>query len=1639
MQCAENLLPLHTESGSPRFSAVLRKGAATRQKPLNEMSAHTPKHSRGADTDSASGHKEDAAARTLAAREAVSPETATAPADGISAAARHVSADTAGTDAAADGTDAAAGDPKSPGGAGGGRLRRGLKVAAWIMATPVLLFLLCAALLYLPPVQRWAVGVACERLSASTGLDVRVADVRLRFPLDLAMHGMSAVDAETGDTLVAAGTLATGIRLLPLLKGRVEADEILLEQARVDTRDWIDALSVTGRIGRLALSGNEVSLGESLIRVGRLELDDAALHLSLSDSVPPDTAPSEPTPWRVELPEIALRGVRFGLLLSPQSDSMRVAMDVGEGDLCGSLDLGNGVYDFTDVAMRQSDIAVDLAAGGAAEGFDAQHIRLSEADIRIPHVRYDGDGNLNVDIRRLEATERSGLALHRDTRLVVSMDSVSLAVDSLHLVSQAGTRMDGFFYMDLTAFADTLPGQFDTELTGTVARRDLAAFVPDYRKEMESLSPLPMQVEARVRGNLQKLDMERVYVNLPGQLTLNAEGQARDQFGQMTTSVRLDAPDASFVRGFLPADVRNSFLIPRDLQLQADVQVGEHIAADGTLLTPAGSALFSVDYQQAGDTYDADLAAEAFSVNQFVDLAEPVSLTGHVKASGSGFDFLKRTARADATVDLQAARYGKFNLSQTQANLQLRDGQLQCSLCADNPQLSTVAQLSGAVQPSPLRLHADLDLAHADLFSMGLYADEFVASGHGSVDFLYDFERELNLRADIDGLRIRMDGDTLQAERFDLSAATAADTTYALLRTGDLDFDLRTGENLFDMLSHSQRLASAAQKQWENRAIDIDALKAYLPNATLRMHAGRQNPVSRFLAIQQIAYGHVDADLRTTPEYGLLGSAMATGLQAAGVQLDTVSMLLRQDSDRVTYRTLVDAPDQTSFKAFTASLDGYVSPTEGDARLLFQNQRRETGIDLGLHAQVGDSALECALYPEEPVLGYKRFSLNRTNYLRLTRKNRLQANVLLKGVGDHSLIAIQANPADTLLQDIHALVKDLDLADILNVVPGMPEMTGRFNLDANYRQTAQRFWVSGETHLDDFVYEGTQVGNVQGDFDYMPQPDGLQRVKMTVGYEGREVATVDGQYNPAEQGHIDTDIRLDSVPLALTAPFIPNQTIVLGGTMSGRVHVGGGTDDLSIDGELLPSQVTVGMPQYSVSLRMADDPITITDGLINFDRLQLYGSTDQNLTLNGWIDLSDLAAMRMNLSLYGRDFKLVDAPRSAKAVIFGDVWGDVFARVSGTMSDLRVRGLVKVLKNSNVTYVMEDTPLSVDDRLSDIVTFVDFTAPPDTTVQLDRSLTGMDLNLSLIVESGAKLNCEFSADKQSYVNVQGDGNIAINMTPEGVFTMTGRYTVSEGEMKYTLPVIPLKTFTIAQGSYVEFTGDPMNPTLDFTATEETHATVTDASGSSRSVLFNTGLQVTGTLEEMQLLFTIEAPEDLSVKNELSALPKEDKNKLAVGLLCTGMYMSSTNTSGVSANNALNNFLQNEINNIAGKALATAVDVDMGLQQSTRDDGTTRTDYSFKFSKRFFSDRLNVVVGGRVNTDGNRQENEAGAYIDDISLEWRLNSGGTRYVRLYHEKNYDNLIEGELTVNGASLVLRRKLDKLSELMIWKKDD
>jgi hypothetical protein len=79
-----------------------------------------------------------------------------------------------------------------------------------------------------------------------------------------------------------------------------------------------------------------------------------------------------------------------------------------------------------------------------------------------------------------------------------------------------------------------------------------------------------------------------------------------------------------------------------------------------------------------------------------------------------------------------------------------------------------------------------------------------------------------------------------------------------------------------------------------------------------------------------------------------------------------------------------------------------------------------------------------------------------------------------------------------------------------------------------------------------------------------------------------------------------------------------------------------------------------------------------------------------------------------------------------------------------------------------------------------------------------------------------------------------------------------------------------------------------------------------------------------------------------------------------------------------------------------------------------------------------------VIGGEVNS-GDRADKSAGneTFINNVSLEWRLNDNGNRYLRIFYDKNYQSLLEGEITETGVGYVYKRKLNRLKDLFTFKK--
>lgn len=371
--------------------------------------------------------------------------------------------------------------------------------------------------------------------------------------------------------------------------------------------------------------------------------------------------------------------------------------------------------------------------------------------------------------------------------------------------------------------------------------------------------------------------------------------------------------------------------------------------------------------------------------------------------------------------------------------------------------------------------------------------------------------------------------------------------------------------------------------------------------------------------------------------------------------------------------------------------------------------------------------------------------------------------------------------------------------------------------------------------------------------------------------------------------------------------------------------------------------------------------------------------------------------------------------------------------MQGAIDNLQMRGKLDVLGSTDMTYVLKDSPITTDNQLEDLVKFTNFA--DSTTMDIERPpLNGFSMDMSISINESAHILCALNANKSNYVDLIGGGDLRMKYNTIDELSLRGRYTLNNGEMKYSLPVIPLKTFVIQDGSYVEFTGDPMNPRLNITALEDTKATVSDANGNNRSVDFKCGVIITKTLEDMGLEFVIYAPQDMSLSNELNTMSTEERGKIAITMLTTGMYLADGNTNSFSMNSALNSFLQSQINGIAGNALRT-LDLSFGLDNTTDATGNVRTDYSFKFAKRFWNNRLKIIVGGKLST-GSDVANQNETFFNNVQFEYRLNEASTQYLNVFYNRDSYDWLEGNIGEYGGGFIWRRKLQNFKDIFRFK---
>ncbi len=1541
------------------------------------------------------------------------------------------------------------------------QVKKWLKRLVWVLISPIILFLILAILIYLPPVQRWAVGLAADKLSEETGMKITVGDVRLAFPLDLALHDVTAIDGR--DTVAAMEAMRLDVKLLPLFEGRADIDKFSLYRVKVNTKKFVADTYIRGHIDRLTAQSHGVEWGTGKVHLDEAMLDGAQLFVAMSDTakVEPDTTAA--TPWFITADRLQVKNTSVSL--SMPGDSLRLFAHIGDARLSAlnlntaapavtlsSFDLKDGAIAYATRGRKGSNKKIGNTAfmlSGTllwqkfvpADGLDLNYLSIDGLRLKADSLSYAADGTLKVNVRQLQFKERSGLEV-KEMAGRLYMDSTRLSLPSLTLRtphSRFAIKAD----LGLKAFDQHPNGALSLHIDADIAPEDIKTggrgFVPD--EWLEAWPNTPLAVEAEMEGNLAAVSLRSLAVRLPGVAGIALSGHGKDlvsTWRQGQVHFTADVTDFKRLKAFLPKDVAGSFDIPRGTRLSGDVKMdGDQMGGQVNLATAGGRMTARGRLNTKSEQYDIDLKTNRLPLGRLLPTSGLSPLTAHVKAAGRGFDMMAKNTKLKADANISHFALEQIDLGGITANATLSGGEA----VADFQMATPVVEGSGQLKAQLGReIFATLtaDLPEVNLQRIAALKDTLSLGVACNLDLkASDDFSDIRLGGALENIRFLTPKRSIPAKDLTFDLATNSDTTEAHINAGDLTLALNAHGTIDRITDGLAAMGGELSRQMTHKIIDLEAVKAKMPTLAFNLTAGADNPLSKIMLYKGIGYRSADVKLATSPTDGLTGHLHVGALKNGGVLLDTLSLALHQDTAGLKMDGEIKNYTKKNPNHFTLQLASEILPSEANVHLAFFDDAGRKGIDLGLKAEApGGEYLALSLFPHHPVIAYRNFTVNDGNFIKMERGGRLSADVKLLA-DDGTGLNIYGQPTDSV-NDLTLSIASLNLGELSSVMPYLPQLSGKLYGDFHVTDhfVEKSLSAAGSFSIDDFVFEGTPLDDLGLEAFYLPKADGEHYANAYVSAGGNEVLQCEGTYKDEQ---FEGQATLLDCPLRLLDGFMAEAGMGFKGTAGGQLSLSGTTDHMSLNGQIDLDSARIYSNTYGFDFGMDERPITITNSRLQFDNYRLTSKTDQNpLIMNGYLDMADFSQMRLDFDMKARNFELINAKHTPTSLLFGKVYADFDGRLYGRVDQLTIRGNLSVLDRTDMTYILKDSPLTVEDQLSGLVTFTDFS----DTIQVEENETmatsGFDLTLGVSISDAARFCCNLSEDGSNYVTLEGGGDLTMRITHQGDLRLTGRLTAQSGKMKYSLPIIPLKTFDIASGSYVEFTGDPANPTLNISATETVRTTITE-NDQPRAVTFNVGVDITKPLSDMGLAFTIEAPDDLSMQNQLVSMSPEQRNKAAIAMLATGMFMTdemmTSGGSGFKASNALNAFLQSEIQNIAAGALRT-FDISVGMENSTSETGTTTTDYSFRFAKRFWNNRISVILGGKVST-GQDAQNTAGSFIDNVAVEYRLDQSATRYVKVFYDRSAQDPLEGQLTQTGAGLILRRKTDRLGELFIFKR--
>jgi len=596
--------------------------------------------------------------------------------------------------------------------------------------------------------------------------------------------------------------------------------------------------------------------------------------------------------------------------------------------------------------------------------------------------------------------------------------------------------------------------------------------------------------------------------------------------------------------------------------------------------------------------------------------------------------------------------------------------------------------------------------------------------------------------------------------------------------------------------------------------------------------------------------------------------------------------------------------------------------------------------------------------------------------------------------------------------DLSALNKILELSGI--------NIHGSLSGNVFLHDPYNHLLISADLSIDDWKVNDNQLGDASLRLKWnTKEPSIFIDLNSVLAQTRGNVypISINGHYYPDNPNkNFDLKIKMENIGLNALSPYLSDYVTNIRGYISGEMTATGTQNDPKING-IFTVQRGMGRVLYNGVLYTMGGNIIADNKAFTFQDFAVSDSMANQALLEGSIRHKGFRDFYLDVALKPKNFTLFNSRSVNNDIFYGAIKSTGNITVTGPFDDIKIDANVSTDKGTEITIPL-NTAESVETS-----TFVIFTKPADSTQQSVppspiSSSTGLDLKLNVNITPDGLIHIFLPGDAGK-ISATGSGDMQMRLDDSNNFGLYGTYTIQRGEFNLTIQQLNItlinKMLTLNRGSYIQFNGDPLDATMNVSATYTVQSSLEalnlplDSSRTQRRIPVNCVIHMRDKLSDPEIHFSIEFPtmhdEDLKSKiyTKIDTTNAAEMTRQAFSLLLLGTFTSDeySASAGSMVASASISTLTGQINNWLSHIIKG---VDIGVNYRGGDQ-ITSDDFDVFVRKGIFNDRIVIDANVGRTTDNTTQSSTAAI---DASIDVKITQDGRWRFKAFNRSNANDI-------------------------------